>query len=750
MRNEFKDIIFLLMIILSVECTANNQSKNYYISPVGNDDNTGLTKSTAWKTLDKINHETFQPGDAILFESGGIWDGNLHPLGSGERGNTITISSFGEGPMPVINIGNASGVGIKLVNQSWWKIQGIEITSGAPPQLGVRREAISVTAGRVDSIRGISVRDCYIHDIWGQIGGAATSIMIYINKIIEDVTIENNTIKRCDKVGLQVTGKNNIVIRGNYLENIGGDAIIVHWAHRGLIEYNTVDQACLRTGDPNLNTGGKSRFAWWPHTAAIWISHATETIMQYNEVYNTGRQLGNGDGEAFDFDFGCENNILQYNYSRNNAGFLLLMDNTCKNITRYNISENDIKFSPTQLVTMFCDTTEQNIIHNNVFYVDHGTSDITYYYGDEYGAGKGKGKKDKGRLGAHFRNNIFYATGQGRFRTVYAFGDSLNSAEFRKLEDFHKLPPSIYGTRFYNNLYFGPWMNELPDDPKKILADPLFISPGSGRYGHSSLDGYKLKSGSPCFNKTVLVETGNIHDFYGNPVIKNPTDIGVYEKVDSGTLGKELRENTFFQTSGPWKPSVDIRSDVAIVYGAGDSRDMTLKEHVLEKAYLEYGSMVPMATLTGRKLTFNIYPIEERRRDWSDCKTPYIQKGHLIDLFYSQLPLLSEKTVYPGEQVLLFNIDRVNNQKQPQVLVTAARVSYEKIRNNNYSLIIKSPENTSNTMRLLLPEAPNKCSIKSTMGEELSGSDWRWDAESKTCFTQFENNHEGIQVEFSW
>lgn len=523
-------------MIVHIGCTMRNQSKAYYISPGGNDDNTGLTKNTAWKTLTRINRETFQPGDAILLESGGVWNGQLRPLGSGERGKRITVSCYGKGNKPVINIGESPGAGITLVGQSWWEIRGIEITSGVPPQLGVRREGISVKAERGDSIAGITIRDCYIHDIWGQIGGAASSTMIEISRAAEDVLVENNSIKRCDKVGIRVTGRNKITVRGNYLENLGGDAIIVHGAYRGLIEHNVADQACLRTGDPHLDTGGSDRYSWWPHTAAIWMSHARETIMQFNEVYNTGRQLGNGDGQAYDFDFGCENNLLQYNYSRNNAGFLLIMDNTQGNIARYNISENDVKFRPTQLVTMFCDTAEQNLIHNNVFYVDHGTSDITYYYGDEYGPGKGKGKKDKGKLGAHFRNNIFYATSQGRFRTVYALGDSLNSAEFRRFEDFHKLPLSKSKTRFYNNLYFGPWMNGLPDDPQKIVADPMFVSPGSGRYGISSLDGYKLKPGSPCFNRAVPVGTeSNICDFYGNQIIGVPTDIGVYEEISDNS-----------------------------------------------------------------------------------------------------------------------------------------------------------------------------------------------------------------------
>jgi hypothetical protein len=40
------------------------------------------------------------------------------------------------------------------------------------------------------------------------------------------------------------------------------------------------------------------------------------------------------------------------------------------------------------------------------------------------------------------------------------------------------------------------------------------------------------------------------------------------------------REKTAFQTAGQWKPATDVRSDVAIVYGANDRRDMTFEERV--------------------------------------------------------------------------------------------------------------------------------------------------------------------------
>lgn len=535
-------IIVMLMAFINFGCTSNNQSKTYYVSPEGNDNNAGLSENAAWKSIERVNLATFQPGSAILFESDGVWKGQLRPQGNGESGKPITIGSYGKGSKPVINIGDLPGAGIKLVNQSWWEIRGIEITSGAQPKLGVKREGISVTTEEGGKTQGIVIRDCYIHDIWGQVGGTATSRMINIGAArrsfdsVNDIRVENNVIKRCDKVGINVSGRNNIIIRGNYMEDLGGDGIILSGATQGLIEYNVADRTCLRSGDRDLDTGGET---WWPHTAAIWLAGCNGTMMQFNEVYNTERQPANHDGQAYDFDYDCKGCILQYNYSRNNHGLLLIMTRTYRNIARYNISEND----QTHLIKLFCDTAEQNLIHNNVFYVDYGTADIDFYYGD-----KNSGKKDIGRLGASFRNNIFYATGQGRFRTIYSHRDFLNddslanalkgetfykyrrNAEYVVYEDFHKPPMPVNQAGFYNNCYFGPWANGLPYDPKALLADPLFVAPGTGGIGFSKLNGYKLLDGSPCINAGVFVEIGNKRDFYGNPVTGAAIDIGVYEK----------------------------------------------------------------------------------------------------------------------------------------------------------------------------------------------------------------------------
>ncbi len=85
-------------------------------------------------------------------------------------------------------------------------------------------------------------------------------------------------------------------------------------------------------------------------------------------------------------------------------------------------------------------------------------------------------------------------------------------------------------------------------------------------------------------------------------------------------------------------------------------------------------------------------------------QSPYIIKGKLIDLFDPEIPVLNEKQVKPGEQAFLFNIGSVKNPKTPQVLATAARVYDEKVGAKDYSFVVKSPLNTTNVMRVLLPE----------------------------------------------
>ena len=129
---------------------------------------------------------------------------------------------------------------------------------------------------------------------------------------------------------------------------------------------------------------------------------------------------------------------------------------------------------------------------------------------------------------------------------------------------------------------------------------------------------------------------------------------------------------------------------------------------------------------------------------------PYVVKGRLIDLFDPELPVLSEKVVKPGEQAYLVNIDRVEDQSKPQVLCGAARVYDEKAGRNTYSFVAKSPISTTNVMRVLLPQKPEKITISGATGKEAANVAHNWDETSKTCFLTFDNDPEGVVVSIDW
>jgi hypothetical protein len=129
---------------------------------------------------------------------------------------------------------------------------------------------------------------------------------------------------------------------------------------------------------------------------------------------------------------------------------------------------------------------------------------------------------------------------------------------------------------------------------------------------------------------------------------------------------------------------------------------------------------------------------------------PYIINGPVIDLFDPQLPALTQKTVQPGTQAFLYNIGRVSDKKKPQVLASACRVYNETRTGKTYSFIAKSPLNTRNSMRVLLPAAPTRTKLTNTKGETITDVTTSWDAASGTCYLGFDNSPDGIKVNIDW
>jgi len=143
------------------------------------------------------------------------------------------------------------------------------------------------------------------------------------------------------------------------------------------------------------------------------------------------------------------------------------------------------------------------------------------------------------------------------------------------------------------------------------------------------------------------------------------------------------------------------------------------------------------------------YDIVSVMNENADSK-PYTIKGPVIDLFDPQLPVLSEKTVPPGEQSLLYALNRVVNKKQPKVLASASRIYDEHIQADSYSFVAKSPINTVNSMRVLLPAQPKHIKVADSAGKIITDVKSSWDVSTHTLYLGFDNSPDGIKVNLKW
>jgi hypothetical protein len=129
---------------------------------------------------------------------------------------------------------------------------------------------------------------------------------------------------------------------------------------------------------------------------------------------------------------------------------------------------------------------------------------------------------------------------------------------------------------------------------------------------------------------------------------------------------------------------------------------------------------------------------------------PYTVKGPVIDLFDPQLPVLTEKVVNPDEQSLLYDLKRVVNKTKPQVLASASRIYNEQITPGSYSFVAKSPINTLNSMRVLLPSQPKGIVVTDSNGNTIADVKTSWDKSTNTLYMGFDNNPNGITVHIKW
>lgn len=480
----------------------------YYLDGgAGDDEAAGTSEGAAWRTLGPLNRRELAPGDAVLFRAGTSYSGRLAPKGSGSERAPIRIGTFGEGPMPRIDAGGDFPEALLVENVEYYEIEDLELTNTGDTRAR-GRAGVRIRADDFGVMRHIVLKRLFVHDVNGDLekgdGDRLAGFGIqWVNKgretpsRFDDLLIENCRLARTDRNGICGASafhdrrrwfpSTRVVIRGNRLEDIGGDGIVPLGCDGAIVEHNTIRGARMRAPD---------------YCAGIWPWSCDDTVIQFNEVSGVSGTL---DGQAFDSDYNCRNTIIQYNYSHDNdGGFVLICNNggarapgsvgNTGTIIRYNISRND-----GERLVQLGGRCEDTRIYNNVFFVGEGRALLGILQGN-WG-----GSNEPGDI--VFENNIFWVGGKLTDR----------------IED--GAPPT-----FRNNLIFGDYQTAA-DEEDTLRTDPKFVGPGRGA------DGYQLGPDSPALGAGRLISENGGRDYWGNPVAGDrPPAIGAHEPIgDSGT-----------------------------------------------------------------------------------------------------------------------------------------------------------------------------------------------------------------------
>lgn len=134
--------------------------------------------------------------------------------------------------------------------------------------------------------------------------------------------------------------------------------------------------------------------------------------------------------------------------------------------------------------------------------------------------------------------------------------------------------------------------------------------------------------------------------------------------------------------------------------------------------------------------------------DETDDMTPMMIAGKFVDLFDSALPVIDTCTVKPGEQAFLYDLEELSGISRPSVIASAACVEEESYEDGVYRLLLKSPANTVNTMRIYFPKRFSSVSVTGADGAAVSLDRNIWDESTSTCFMSFANSPDGIELVF--
>lgn len=226
-----------LMTALAILTAAPATAATWYVSPAGDDQNSGSSPATAWRTLQKAA-DVVGPGDRVDVLPGGYAGFNLFT--SGAPGQEIHFDARPGVLLTGVN-GFTNQDTINLEGASYVVVEGFRIVGTGDPathRAGVR--AVGLSAGQLAS--HVTVRRCAV-DLAGRWG--------VFSGFVDDMVVEDCVLSRAaDEHGVYVSnsGDRPIIRRNRIFDNhsngihmngdasLGGDGVISD----ALVERNVV------------------------------------------------------------------------------------------------------------------------------------------------------------------------------------------------------------------------------------------------------------------------------------------------------------------------------------------------------------------------------------------------------------------------------------------------------------------------------------------------------------------------------
>lgn len=207
----------------------------YYVSPNGNDDNDGKSPATAFKTTSSAAFTSMvKPGDAVLFERGGLW----RLTGSIRAREGVTYGSYGVGEKPTFymspyNYARAE-FWLPSTRANIWKISAADTDIGLivfndGELVGVKKSSGIISLEKNGDYYYNAQEDTvYVYFDKGNPGKYFTDIEIGFRKSIitvtraKNVTIDNLKLKYGGTFGISLSNSDGSTITNCEIGFIGG------------------------------------------------------------------------------------------------------------------------------------------------------------------------------------------------------------------------------------------------------------------------------------------------------------------------------------------------------------------------------------------------------------------------------------------------------------------------------------------------------------------------------------------------